>query len=122
MPRRDIRMSLFAMIDGRVEVGDAFLCMRIVLCRLGRLCMFKSSLGMGHEDVRMSLFTVINRFFGMAYGLGQVIFREGKTRGHQNGGSKTKDQSESSAVHDVSPYFHASNRVGLGALISSASM
>ena len=37
VPCRHIRMSLFAVINGRVEVRDALLCMRIVLCLLGRL-------------------------------------------------------------------------------------
>jgi hypothetical protein len=41
--------------------------------------------------------------------------RAKRARGHQDGGSKAKDQSENSSVHGcVPPYFHSSNNEGLG--------
>src|ERR1700730_12846865 len=45
VPCRHIRMSLFAMINGRIEMRDALLCMGIILCLLRRLCMFEGRLG-----------------------------------------------------------------------------
>jgi hypothetical protein len=102
---RDIRMSLFAMINGRIEVRDALCCMRIVFCLLGRRCVLESGLGMGDEDIRMSLFAVLNGLLRMLYGFGQVIFCADDTRGHQEGGSKAKDQCKSSAVHGCSSLF-----------------
>jgi hypothetical protein len=103
------------MINGSIEMRDALLCMGIILCILGRLCMFEGRLGMSHEHIRMSLFAVINGFFRMTNGLSQVILCNGKSRGHQDGGSKAKDQSENSSVHGcVPPYFHSSNNEGLG--------
>jgi hypothetical protein len=63
----------------------------------------------------MSLFAVINGFFRMTNGLSQVILCNGKSRGHQDGGSKAKDHGENSSVHGcVPPYFHSSNNEGLG--------
>ena len=81
VPCRHIRMSLFAMVNGSIEMRDALLCMGIILCFLGRLCMFEGRLGMSHEHIRMSLFAVINGFFRMTNGLSQVILCNGKSSG-----------------------------------------
>ena len=87
VPRRNIRMSLFAMVDGRIEVCDALLCMLVIFFLLGRRCVLESGLGMSDEDIRMSLFAVINGLLRMLYGFGQMVFCADGAWGHQHGGS-----------------------------------
>ena len=69
----DIRMTLLAMINGRLKVSDAFFGMRIVLCLLCRLSMLEHGFGMRYEHISMTLLAVLNGFLRMADGLGQMI-------------------------------------------------
>jgi hypothetical protein len=69
----DIRVTLLAVINGRLEVSDAFFGMRIVLCLLCRLSMLERGFGMRYEHIRMALLAVIDGFLCMADGLGQMI-------------------------------------------------
>ena len=70
---RDIRMALLAVLDGRLEVRDTLRGMGIGLGRLCRFGVGKRCFGVRHKHSRMALLTVINGFFRMADGFGQVI-------------------------------------------------
>ena len=52
VPCRHIRMSLFAMINGSIEMRDALLCMGIILCLLRSLCMFEGRLSSIEAETR----------------------------------------------------------------------
>ncbi len=120
MGGRGFRISLFTSINGRVEMHNALLCMWIVLFGLGRLSMLEGGLGMGHEDVGMSLLAMRDGLFRMLNGLGHVILCEDKTRRHQGRGSNAKTQCENSSVHGSSSLFPFRSHEGLGTPIFSA--
>jgi hypothetical protein len=105
MRRGNVRMTLLAVLDGRLEVSDALFGMRVVLCRLCRLGMLKRGFGMRYEHIRMALLAVINGFLRMADGFGQMIFGQSETRHEQGSDAKNESESENPAVHDRVPSY-----------------
>ncbi len=100
MRRGNVRMTLLAGLDGRLEVSDALLGMRVVLCRLCRLGMLERGFGMRYEHIRMALLAVIDGLLSMADGFGQMIFGQSATRHEQGSSAKYESESENPAVHD----------------------
>jgi hypothetical protein len=78
--RRAGRVFLLALGDGGVEVCDAFLRVRIGFLFFRGLRVRKRSLGMCHKDVGVAGFAVLDCFFRVADGLGQMVFGEGEAR------------------------------------------
>ena len=78
MLRRARGIFLFALGDGRVEVRNAFLRVRIGLRLLCSVGVRKRSLGVCHEHVSVAGLAMLDRFLRMLNGLSQMIFGKGE--------------------------------------------
>jgi hypothetical protein len=101
--RRDIGVLLLPMIDGRLEMRDAFFGMGIVLRLFGRLGMRKRGFGMRHEHVGMTLLAVGDGFLRVADGLRQMILCECEPGRRQSRVAMTESESENLGIHDCIP-------------------
>ena len=64
-----------------ISADGVFDTQRIGLCLFCCLSVRKSGLRMGHEDIRMSHLSVLDRLLGMTDGFGPMILRHCRWRG-----------------------------------------
>ncbi len=99
----DVGVFQLAMLDGGLQMRNAFGRMRIRLRLLGRLGMRQRRFGMGYEQIGVALFSMHNGFFGMTDSFGQMVLGQGEAWRESESGSKTKNQRKCPAIHDVIP-------------------
>ena len=96
-------MFLLALTDGRLEMRNAFLGVRIGFRLLGRLGMFKRGFSVGDEHVRASLLPAGDGFFRVLKWPRPSDPRLRRDAVRTERRRQTKSDSENSAVHDYVP-------------------
>src|SRR5262249_36866711 len=69
----DVCVALLAIVNGHLEVSDAFFGMRIVLRLLRRLSMLKRGFSVLCFDVCVALLAIVNGYLRIFDGFGQMI-------------------------------------------------
>src|SRR5262249_52440906 len=108
-------VALLAIVNGHLEVSDAFFGMRIVLRLLRRLSMLKRGFSVLCCDVCVALLAIVNGYLRIFDGFGQMILGYCDTPPQQGSDAKTKGESENPAIHNcIPPYAYSPDDGGLG--------
>ena len=103
MFRGNIRVFLLAVVDGRLKMRNPLLRVGVILCLLCFFSVRERSFRMGHEDISVAHFAMVNSFFGMADCFGQVILGECETWRQDACDAQAEAQNKNSAIYTDPP-------------------
>jgi len=110
------RIFLLALGNRGFQMRDTFLRVRIGFRLFRRFGVLKASFGVSDKHVGVAHFAMLNGFFRVANGFGQVILSESKTRRYECCNAQAKRKCEYPAVHETHSWFAIplSNVIGNG--------